>query len=59
MELLIVGLALFVGAHLLPSSQALRSALVARLGQNGYKALFSIASGAGLVLTVIGFGRAP
>jgi len=59
MALLIIGLALFVGAHLLPTSQALRGALVARLGQNGYKALVAIASGVGLVLTVIGFGRAP
>ncbi len=59
MALLIIGLALFVGVHLLPSSQALRGALVARLGQNGYKALVAIASGVGLVLTVIGFGRAP
>lgn len=59
MALLIAGLILFIGMHLLPSFGGLRGALAARLGENGYKALFSVVSGAGLVLVVVGYGRVP
>ena len=59
MALLIGGLVLFIGIHVLPSSARLRAALAARLGENGYKMLFSLVSVAGLVLTVIGYGQAP
>jgi len=57
--LLIGGLVLFIGVHLLPSSGRLRAALAARLGENGYKILFSLVSIAGLVLTAVGYGQAP
>jgi uncharacterized membrane protein len=57
--LLIGGLVLFIGIHVLPSSGRLRGALVARLGEKGYKILFSVVSAAGLVLTAIGYGQAP
>jgi len=57
--LLIIGLALFIGMHLLPTFAGLRAALVARLGENGYKALFSVISIAGLILAGIGYSRAP
>lgn len=59
MALLIGGLILFIGIHVLPSSARLREALAARLGENGYKILFSLVSVAGLVLTAIGYGQAP
>ncbi|HJR20311.1 MAG TPA: NnrU family protein [Dongiaceae bacterium] len=59
MALLIVGLILFIGIHVLPSSTRLRAALAARLGEKGYKILFSLVSVAGLVLTGIGYGQAP
>lgn len=59
MTLLVAGLALFIGAHLLPTVPALRNALVARLTEQRYKGFFSLASGLGLVLIVVGFGRAP
>ena len=59
MALLIGGLVLFIGVHLLPSSGRLRAALAARLGENGYKILFSLVSVAGLVLTAVGYGQAP
>jgi uncharacterized membrane protein len=57
--LLIGGLILFVGIHVLPSSARLRAGLAARLGENGYKILFSLVSAVGLVLTAVGYGQAP
>lgn len=59
MGLLIAGLVLFIGIHVLPSFGGLRAAFVARLGEGGYKGLFSVIALAGLVLIVIGYGRAP
>ena len=59
MTLLIVGLALFIGVHLVPSHSPLRGALTGAIGENGYKSLFSVVSVAGLVVTVIGYRVAP
>lgn len=59
MALLIGGLVLFIGIHVVPTSARLRAGLAARLGENGYKMLFSLASAAGLVLAGIGYGQAP
>ena len=59
MALLIGGLVLFIGIHVLPSADRLRAALTAKVGENGYKILFSLVSAAGLVLAGIGYGRAP
>jgi uncharacterized membrane protein len=59
MTLLIIGLVVFLGLHLLPTVSDLREKLVGRLGENGYKALFSALSIAGLVLLVYGFAKAP
>jgi uncharacterized membrane protein len=56
--LLVVGLALFLGAHLLPALPPVRRALVARWAEGGYKVRFSIVSGAGLALIVVGFANA-
>jgi uncharacterized membrane protein len=58
MTLLVVGLALFLGIHLLPVVTPLRDALGARLGANGYKGAFSLVSIAGLVLIVLGYRAA-
>jgi uncharacterized membrane protein len=59
MTLLIVGIVVFLGVHLLPTVPGLREKLVSRLGGNGYKALFSLASIAAFVLLVWGFAEAP
>lgn len=59
MEILVLGLVLFLGIHLLPVFTALRGRLYGALGEKGYKLLFSAVSALGLVLVVIGFGRAP
>ena len=58
MALLVAGLVLFLGIHLVPAVPALRTSLVARFGERGYKGAFSTLSAVGLVLVVIGFGVA-
>jgi uncharacterized membrane protein len=55
MILLIVGLALFLGAHLVPVAVPLRAQWIARVGEQRYKGLFTIASLAGLALIVAGY----
>jgi uncharacterized membrane protein len=57
--LLLGGLILFIGMHVLPSFASARGALASRLGENGYKILFSVVSVAGLILTGIGYSQAP
>ncbi len=59
MTLLIVGLTLLVGIHLVPTFSVLRATLAVRLGETGYRILFSLVSVAGLVLIVIGYRQAP
>lgn len=58
MTLLAAGLALFLGAHLVPAAPALRAALVARLGPNAYRGVFTALSLGGLVLIVVGYRAA-
>jgi uncharacterized membrane protein len=57
LSILILGLALFLGVHLFTIMRPRRAALVSRLGENGYKALYSIVSAVGLGLIVYGFAR--
>lgn len=59
MTLLIAGIVVFLGLHLLPAAADWRKRLVAGLGETGYKALFSLASIAAFVLLVYGFAQAP
>jgi len=56
MLLLILGLALFLGVHTLSTLRPLRAALVGRLGEMGYKGVYSIGSAIGLGLVIYGFG---
>lgn len=58
MLLLVLGLALFLGTHLLPTAPGLRKSVAARLGDNGYKGLFTLLSLVGVSLIVIGYGQA-
>ena len=54
MTLLIAGIALFFAIHFIPASP-LKGALQARLGENGYKGVFSLLALAGLLLIIFGF----
>lgn len=57
MPLLIAGLVLFLGVHLLTTARDTRAALMARFGEGPYKGLYSLVSALGLVLIVWGYGR--
>lgn len=59
MSLLILGLILFLGVHSARIvAEDFRAAQLARLGQNGWKGLYSLASIAGFALIVWGYGQA-
>lgn len=57
MMLLIVGLILFLGIHLLPTSPEARAGFRERLGEGPYKAVFSLISLIGLVVIVLGYHK--
>ena len=59
MVMLICGLVLFLGVHLVPTSTALRARLVLRLGDGPYRGLFSLVSAVGLALIVAGWWTRP
>ena len=59
MGILVLGVVIFIGAHLVPSIPSVRDSLTERLGRNPYRGLFSLVSLTGFVLLVIGMGRAP
>jgi len=59
MTTLILGVAIFIGAHLIPSVPSLRDRLQERVGRNAYRGLFALVSLVGFVLLVVGMGRAP
>ncbi len=55
MIVLILGIILFLGAHTLPMLRDARQGWLKRLGEGGYKGLFSLASLIGFVLICWGF----
>lgn len=57
MSILIAGLALFFAVHIIPTRSHIKSRLVERFGDSGYKIAFTVAALIGLALIVIGFGR--
>ena len=54
---LVIGLVVFLGIHLLPTEPSVRNGLVARFGENAYKAAFSVISLIGFVLIVVGYHK--
>ncbi len=59
MALLILGIVLFLGLHLVRVvAPGLRSSMIARLGEGGWKGAYSIASIVALVILIYGFGQA-
>ena len=59
MAVLVIGLALFLGIHVLPVVVPLRARLYAAWGEARYKLAFSIASAIGLALIIYGWWIAP
>lgn len=58
MLILVAGLVLFLGVHLVPTLPRLRAGLLERWGEGRYKGAFSLVALAGLVLIVYGYGAA-
>ena len=59
MTALVIGLVIFLGVHSVRVfAEPLRTDLRTRLGENGYKGLYTLLSLAGFVLIVWGFGQA-
>jgi uncharacterized membrane protein len=54
---LVVGLILFLGVHLVPTSPELRDGLKERIGELPYKAIFSLLSLVGLVVIALGYHK--
>lgn len=56
MILLILGVALWCGVHLIPSlGPSLKLALIQKLGENGYKGVFSVFMISAIILIVVGW----
>ena len=57
MGVLVVGLVLFIGAHVFVTFRAQRDAVVARIGEWPYKSVMALVSAAGIILIGYGFGQ--
>jgi uncharacterized membrane protein len=55
LAVLVIGLLLFIGTHALATMREQRSAVIVRLGQGTYRALFSLAAILGVALIGYGF----
>ena len=55
--IMVAGLAVFLGTHLVTTQRDLRAALIARYGASAYKLGYSLLSAVGLVLIVYGFSQ--
>jgi len=58
MQILLLGIVVFFGIHLLPSSISLRGKAAGKLGERKYKGLYSLTALIGLVLIVYGMSEA-
>src|SRR5258705_8495163 len=56
LAIMIIGLAVFLGSHTLITLRPQRAALIARIGEGPYKALFALVSLVGILLIGYGFG---
>lgn len=57
MALLILGLIVFLGAHVFTMARGPRARLIERIGEGSYKGLYSLVSLAGIILIVVGYGQ--
>lgn len=59
MDVLILGLAILIGVHLVPAVPAMRKWLVQLMGEGTYKAIFALVALTGLGLIIVGMEKAP
>jgi uncharacterized membrane protein len=57
LSVMILGLVLFLGVHVLTTQRSLRARLIASAGEGGYKIGYSLVSAVGLALIVWGFAK--
>ena len=57
LAIMILGLAVFLGVHVLVTCRAQRASVIARMGEGTYKGLFSAASLVGIILIGYGFAQ--
>jgi uncharacterized membrane protein len=57
MTILVLGLVLFIGAHVFVTLRAPRAAIIARIGEWPYKAIMGLVSLVGIILIGYGFGE--
>ena len=57
MTILILGIVVFLGIHLLPTFPEVRTRFKKKLGENGYKVVFALIALAGLILIIDGMGN--
>ncbi len=57
LAILVVGLVMFLGAHVFVTCRAQRAAVIARIGEAPYKGLFALVSLIGIILIGYGFAR--
>jgi uncharacterized membrane protein len=58
-ELLIIGLVVFFGIHLVPAAPRLKESIVGRLGGHGWRGVMALVAIAGFAMIVTGWQRAP
>lgn len=59
MATLIIGLILFLGVHSIRiAAEPVRATLVGKLGEWGYKGVYSLVALAGFILVIVGYGQA-
>ena len=54
MTILILGLIIFLGIHLLPTCPGVRARLVEKFGEKGYKGFYSLVAASGLIVIIVG-----
>jgi uncharacterized membrane protein len=57
LAIMILGLAVFIGTHLITTRREQRAGLIARFGEGTYKGLYAVASIIGVVLIAYGYSR--
>jgi uncharacterized membrane protein len=55
LAIMILGLAVFIGTHAFTTQRKARADLIAKIGENAYKGIYSVLSLVGLALIVYGF----
>ena len=57
MLMMILGLALFLGMHAVTMARGFRARLIGRLGEGGFRGLYTVVSVIGFVLLIYGYGQ--